>query len=87
MKSPKGQGVKRISRADADTLMESIRRYRVLAGQLSNTCFNLGQRVEGGESTLKLVRDFDAAELSLCMTLKDLQLFKRLDETNASDSE
>lgn len=55
MKSPKGAGVKRLKRDEADAIMEAVRRYRVLAGQLSNTCFNLAQKLRtpenGNEST------------------------------------
>lgn len=84
MKSPKGTGVKRLKREEADSIMEAVRRYRVLAGQLSNTCFNLAQKLRtaenGEDSTMQLVRDFDKAELNLCLTLKEAQLYKQLSD-------
>ncbi len=66
--------------------MEEIRSYRLLAGQMSNTCFNLAQTLRtpenGYETTSQLVRDFDAAELRLCLLLKEFHLYKRLSEVS-----
>lgn len=82
MKSAKGTGVKRLKREEADAIMEAIRQYRFFAGQLSNVCFNLAQKAldHDQEKTMQLVRDFDKAELNICLTLKEAQLYKRLDD-------